>query len=382
MEYPNGDRVGTPVKRRLSPTLFFYVTREFAVPLACCLLAFTALFLLNNIFDDLPDFLKARGRGEGALSDLVTYLLILQPLNMVHVLPMSILLAASFMTAMLCRHHEMTALRAAGISLFVSGLPVWILSFLLSGATLWISEDLAPECAAQAELMREGWTASPKEKRREARLAYHNAGEKRDWFFEEFVLKKAYRGILVKQFRPDDTTEWELQAAYAEYRDGKWIFYDGARSFFDSDGKLPVGTEMPFETLSPEQVSETPRQILNHLRPVEELSIAGILRMFRFNRTIPERTRQVFLTTIWYRVCFPFSCFIGALLGVGLTSTTERSSSLRGFAEAVGIMMLYYMISQLTLVFGRNGYLPPAIAGGGPTVLFVGLGLTILYRKR
>ena len=358
------------------------MAREFTVPLLCCLLGFTALFLLNNVFDDLPDFLKGRSKGVGSMRDLMAYFLILQPMNLVNVLPMSILLSASFMTAVLGRHHELTAMRAAGLSLFTCGLPVWIIAVVLSGVTLWISEDLSPKCAARAARIREEWTASPREKGRKARLAYRNPSARRDWFFEHFEFQKGYRGVLVKQFRPDDTAEWELQAATAEYNGTTWIFRDGTQCFFDDDGKLPIGPEEPFEKTTLGTLDETPRHILNHLRPVEELSVVGILRMFRFNRDIPERTRQVFLTTIWYRLSFPFSCLIGALLGVTLTAGTERASALRGFACAVGLMILYYMVSQLALVFGRNGYLPPAAAGAGPTIAFVVWGVAALYRRR
>jgi lipopolysaccharide export LptBFGC system permease protein LptF len=294
---------------------------------------------------------------------------------------MSILLSASFMITMLCRHHEVTAMRAVGLSLFSFALPVWIFALVLSGVTFWISEDLAPDCAARAEHMRNAWSASKKEKRREARLAYHNDTARRDWFFEEFSFKHAYRGILIKQFRSNDTPEWELQATRAEYKHRQWIFYDGSRNFYDSGGKLTIGPEIHFTKFRLDSLNESPRKILNHLRPVEELSIGGILRMFRFNRDISKRSRRIFLTTIFYRLTFPFSCLIGAFLGIAVT-TTERAAPVSGFATAAGIMMTYYMTSQVGLVFGRNGYLPPLVAGAGPTLLFIGLGLVFLYRKR
>ena len=43
---------------RVSPLIFKYVLREFMIPLACALAAFAFLFLVNNVFDDLPDFMS------------------------------------------------------------------------------------------------------------------------------------------------------------------------------------------------------------------------------------------------------------------------------------------------------------------------------------
>jgi lipopolysaccharide export LptBFGC system permease protein LptF len=73
---------------------------------------------------------------------------------------------------------------------------------------------------------------------------------------------------------------------------------------------------------------------------------------------------------------------VGALLGVGLSITREGSSALRGFAMAVGIMVVYYLVGQMSVVAGKHGILPPVAAGCLPTFFFLGWGVWELHRKR
>ena len=92
---------------RVSPLIFKYVLREFMIPLACALAAFAFLFLVNNVFDDLPDFMSK----DVPMRVVLAYFLSLQPHNLLNVIPISVLLAASFMTVMMGRNNELSAMR-------------------------------------------------------------------------------------------------------------------------------------------------------------------------------------------------------------------------------------------------------------------------------
>ena len=115
--------------RRLSWTWFCHFSREFLSPFFCCLGGFVTLFTVIELFDVLPDFLGAKA----GLPLMVRYFLLVEPQQLLFaVIPMSSLLAASFMVVSLTRHHEISALRASGISLFWSCLPVWLMGLALS----------------------------------------------------------------------------------------------------------------------------------------------------------------------------------------------------------------------------------------------------------
>ena len=384
---PAGAPIGT---RRSSGTLSRYIAREFLIPLVCCLGGFVALFLVADVFDVLQDFLEldrevsvSQSAADSPIAQLMLYLLLRQPANLVNVLPMSILLSTCFMMNILGRHHEITALRASGLSLPRCCLPVWLIALVCSGLSFWLSESIAPDWSATAAEVyeRRGGPSRYLEKGR-GRLAYRNVRGSRDWFFECFSRDGVQQGVLVKQFRDDGSIHWELRAARAAYEEGRWVFNQGTMTQFDEQGRLPQGPQREFARYAASELTESPGQILNSLKPAEELSVSEIVRLIRDNACLPRSTRNVFYTTLWHRLSFPFSCLVAALLGVSLSVAREGSSALRGFAMAVGIMVFYYLVGQFFLVLGKNGAIPSLVAGLLPTLCFAAWGGCELYRRR
>jgi lipopolysaccharide export LptBFGC system permease protein LptF len=230
--------------------------------------------------------------------------------------------------------------------------------------------------------IEDSWTETEDYRRLHSNLSYSDMVTSRDWYFQQFDPEGEQKNVFVKQFRPDSTVEWELLAKRAQYVDGEWIFYDGVQYHFDDFGRLPEGLPDAFERRSMADFKETPEQIANQMRPVEELSIRDMRTVMRVNPDLSEKSRHMLRTTIWYRLTFPLSCMVGALLGIALAIARERSGALKGFAVAIGLMVLYYVVCQVGLVLGQQNYLPAFVGGALPTLAFLGIGGWQMYRKR
>ena len=335
--------------------------------------------MLFRSFDVLPDVLQGQRAGFGQIA---FYFLIRQPAILPEIMPMAALLAASFMVCGFQRHHELSAMRAGGLSLAVCARPVWLVGLVLSVIAFGLGESLAPRCTLLADRMRHAWGETGEIHEVYNTLCFNNGVARRDWFFAQFNAEGEQRDIMVKQFRPDHTTEWELTARSGSYEAGEWVFREGAFRRFDQQGRLLEGPVEPFERRSFPELSETPEQIANHMRDVEELSIAQMLATMRYNPALPERSKSLLRTKIWYRLWFPLSSLVGALLGVALTISNERGGNLRGFALAIGLMVAHYVFCHIALVLGQQAYVPPFAGGALPTLVFLGIGVWQMYRKR
>jgi LPS export ABC transporter permease LptG len=365
--------------RRGSLILFKYVTVEFLVPLSCCVIGFLTLFVVTDLFDILRDLVD----NHAPFASAVQYFALRQPANLVNVLPMSILLGASFTVHMLGRHHEILALRAAGLSLLRCFLPIWLIALLFTGLSLWLNTGTAVKATASAEELLDRLTSAPERRdTHRQRLAFRNNAGNRDWFFEAFSRTDTQYGVLIKQFRPDRTIKWELRAASACRDGGIWTFHDARLNTFDAMGALPEGPEQTFAVYSMPALDESPGQILNSLKPALELSVREIQHILRNDPNLPQSTRNVLLTTVWSQLSFPLACVIAAFLGVALSLSRERGAALIGFAVAVGIMVLYYIGGQFFVLLGKNGVVAPVVAGTLPTLAFAGWGFWEMLRKR
>ncbi len=365
--------------RTLSVRLFRHLLGEYLILLGCCLVGFIVLFLVGEIFDELVDFLRS-GASAGATA---AYFLMRQPANLAYVLPMSILLSLTFVMNGMIRHQELTAVRASGLSVVAMALPVWLVAAVLTPLIFLVNEWVGPVLYRQSLSLRERLTRDEGHERpTHALLAYRNRQAHRHWFFEVFSQDGVQRGVSLKQLAPKSAAlVWEIRAGEAEYLDGSWTFRRGTLWIYSAEDMLPEA-EQRFDTLTRVEVNEPPSEIFNDLRPLRELSAIDMFRYLRKNDDLPPESANPMATTFWYRVSMPLSCLIASLYGVGLSMRRQRAGPFWGFAAALGMMALYYGVTQFMVLLGKHGVLPPLVAGGLPPWLFVAHGIAIVYRRR
>jgi lipopolysaccharide export system permease protein len=366
-------------KFRMSRILFHYFGREFAVPLLCCLVGFIAMFIIIDLLDFLQDFISV----QAPIRQVMLFFLIRQPVNLINILPMAILLSVCYLLNTMTRHNELTAVRASGISIPTCARPIWLLATLLSLATFGINEYAIPICKNRSEAMLKQLTEPEEASQSQARqLAFRNRAQNRDWLFERFSRTGEQQGILIKQFRPDRSLEWVLRARHGIYQNKTWSFRDVALTHFTNGSPLPDAVTSRHDTYADPTLNESPAEIIQTLQPAESLSVLQLYRLLRQDPNLPRAMRDIYLTTLWYRLAFPFSCLMAAILGIAFSITEERRGALSGFAKALGMMMLYYGASQLFLLLGKTGRLPPLIGGTLPLLALSAWGAIRLHRKQ
>ena len=95
----------------------------------------------------------------------------------------------------------------------------------------------------------------------------------------------------------------------------------------------------------------------------------------------PQMARHL-RTAVWNNITFPLASLVGAFFGVALTIANQRSEIMKGFAGAIGILVLFYLVGQVFMVLGKNGWLPPFVAGGLPSLVFACAGFAVMWRKQ
>src|SRR5215510_1202140 len=91
-----------------------YLLRELLIPFGYCLVGFLILWSTFDLFGELAGFQKLKL----AVSDVLLYYAIKTPEILVTILPITFLLALLYTLTNHARYHEITAMRAAGVSLF------------------------------------------------------------------------------------------------------------------------------------------------------------------------------------------------------------------------------------------------------------------------
>ena len=380
-------------KRRwyFMPTLDLYIFREFLIKFSVLLLVSTMLFLLSDVLDDLSDFID----NDAPMSVYVPYFLLKMPGNIRFVLPIATLLGCMWTMATFGKNMEVTAMRASGVSLFRCGYPILLVGLLTTFVNIWFNEGLVPYTERRAGQLRAiGSGDTKKQTIEDQKLTYRSPDKLRTWLFQlpeesEGALGVAAKDgkqydVSVKFYRTDGTLEKDLTAKNAIYKDDiGWIFEKLTVTHYSADGlfaKPPVSLERLRLPVS--VAAETPVDIQYSVKPVEELPSWLIFDLLVRTKDMSQRSRNVYWTVFFYRLAFPWSCFLACFLGIPLATKSERSGILSSIVTAVVIIVAYIVVAQFFLVIGKQGIINPVIAGLAPTLAFIAYGIDRVVRNQ
>ena len=372
------------------PKIDMYVLREFMVPFSILIFAFTLLFMIADLFNDLGDFLDAH-------SPLVIgarYFLLKVPGNIRFVLPITVLLSCMYTIANFGRHRELTAMRASGISLMRSGLSIYVVAFLVMLVNYWFNETLIPQCMKEAELII---TLATKGEayvnEQSAKLQFHSTDKLRSWFIGQFSENGDQKDVKIKFFKADDTELLErkkipvrfLQSKSARFIPEKgWEFDDYVITEYleglpSRIKRQPHGG--PPMLLPRAEVPENPQMIEKKIVLPETLKTKELYTILKEDKEMAPSLRNVYATLFYYRLAFPWVCFLCSFLALPLASRNERSGIFTAIVTAVGVVAVYQVLTEIMMLAGKGGLLPPFVAGTFPTLAFMLYGWFFLIRR-
>ena len=365
------------------PTLDFYVLREFMIPFSVLLFAFLLLFLIGDIFNDLSDFLEHKA----SFKIIARYFILKMPGNIRFVLPISVLLACMYTLANFGRNKEIAAMRSSGLSLIRCGCAIYCVGFVVMLVNFWFNEQLVPYTEQEATLLIEKQKNPNYEATMYNMLQYRSADKQRDWLFQNFDKSGVQKDVILKKYFYNDKNEkileWDIRATEAYFKPGTgWIFKNVTRTPYHKTLRLPGNPEkMPEMQISEKEIPEQPKDIVNAVKPPEELSSWVIYRMLNDNSSMVPSLRGMYETILYYRLAFPTVCFLCVFLGLPLAAKNERGGIFLSIITAVAVIVLYQLFTEIFLVLGKQGIVSPLIGGLTPTIIFLLYGWFFVVRK-
>lgn len=381
--------LASPVNRPLAcgvRLLDRYLLRELLIPLIGCLVGFLVFLISFDVFGMLENFRDAQ-MGPAAIA---RYYLHALPGFLNVILPMSLLLALLYSLTNHAKHHELTAMRAAGISTWRLMVPYLGVGVLASFLLLSVNEWFAPDSPARAAAMLEKGSGKASKDDWRPQMAFRNARDKRTWSIESCNIRTAEMIRPLILWETPDGGRREIYAEKARYEDGSWVFYNVRdvryRQASDAISDPPVMTNR----LAFSNWSETPEFIrsevkiagLSNVRATKgaQLSLGEIRTYLALNTELPAGRQALLQTQFHARLAEPWRCLVVVLMAVPFGMPAGRRNPFVGVASSIFIAFAFFIVQRLALALGTGGYLPPGLSAWAPNVVFSAVGLWLTKR--
>jgi lipopolysaccharide export system permease protein len=315
------------------------------------------------------------GQGDFGYRDLIAYTLWLAPSGLYVMLPIIAMLGTLMGMGALASQSELTAMRAAGVSLLRLGRATLLGGAVLGAICFAIGDYLAPRGQIEADTlmteaqsgMRTGVGGKP---------VWLREGD-RIFHIRNLVAEDHIALVEIYTLGPDLNLKAAMTVEEGRYRDGAWHFSGVRRTEFGaSNARVVEEAELDWQgTLSPEVLRLFVLQ-------AEALSSAGLVRLVAYldengldssSYTMALARKVVAPLTVMAMMLFAIPFVLGPLRHTGA-----------GQRLFIGVLvgLVFYVINEVSANSGQLYGWHPLVAAGAPTLAFALIGLWRLSRVR
>jgi lipopolysaccharide export system permease protein len=360
-----------------------HLLREFLIPVLYCLIAFVMILIINELFGDMNRILEAKPPWHMVVR---FYISILGP-TMQYLVPASLMLATLYTLYELTRSNELVAMRASGISIYRIMIPFLGVGCVFSIGMGILNETWTPHAMEWAQEVRDN-----KFKQVETKVVdqciYLNTAKSRQWIIRGFDTKRPERltEVEVKQETHDGLRESVITTRKAKYLDGQWWFHNPQiQRFGESDN--PVGDPTPLGATEDSVVEmldfhEHPSSFVSTVRPWAFLNFREMYHYLKTSPNLSKRSQSEKSYNLHSRLAMPWTCFIVILFAIPAGARTGRQGMLTAVFTAIALLASFYALSQVGLVVGSTGMIPPWIGAWFSNAVFCVIGLMMMARIR
>jgi LPS export ABC transporter permease LptG len=346
-------------------------------PMVYLLLAFTLLFVVADLLDNASEWIEK----SVPLKVILYYYSLKLPSMFIFIVPICLLLATLYSLSLLTRHSEFVAMRASGINIYRIIRPYLAMGFFCFLFTFFVNEFWGPKKAYNADKLNESQINPEDGNAYSDALFIENPGKLTSWQIESFDTRTyTMNNVVFRTFRIDRSNLKKITAKKGYWLDGEWWLQDGTiEEFSENNLRLPDILEFNTWQLN---VSETPEDLINELKPVEYRSSLELRHYIKTHKFLKEKTLNKYRVDFHHRLTMPFICFIAVIIGIPVGTHTGRKGALAGILLAIGMFFGLYALQFTMEYLAKQMYVAPWIGAWSSIIVFTAIGGIMIHRMR
>ncbi len=354
-----------------------YIFKEMTIPFILSVVLLSATILLGNILK-LLELLLTQGAGFINIATLVVTMI---PAFMIYTLPASFLVSVLIACTRLSSDNEFIALKASGLSLTAIIKPVFLMAIIIYIATMLVTLYVYP------------WS-NYNYKKTLFKIASQNAGAA----ITEKTFYDKFDGTIL-YVNEKTGAKNELKGIFiAVEGQGQSEVIIAERGRFSSDpDDMSIILQLKDGVIHRKDQTENTYHMVGFSgynlnlgenkgvrrkkkRPNRELYLGELIERIRQGRATAAGPPVKTLIDLQKRFALPAVVFVFALIGIPLGLQKVRSAKTTGFGIAIGVLLAYYILTQVAEMLGESGILPPVLGAWGANIILGLFGLFILRK--
>ena len=353
------------------PTLLDdYILRDFFVYLGMILSTFLVLVIVFTLFELLGDIL----RNQIPPAVVAEYLLNVTPYLIYNVAPLVMLLAVLVTFGLMQRSNEITAIKAAGTSIYRIVTPVIAAAGVVAVGLFLADQFYLPRTNQRQEALHNQIKGKPPQTylRPDRKWIF---GQNHDIYYYQFFDpdRDQFGNLTVFQLDPASfVITRRIHADRAHWADNmnRWVYEEGWERSLNVSA---MANYRVFDVATFPDLPETPSYFKKEVKQYTEMNYAELRR---YIRDLQQSGFDVVRLRVQLnkKLSYPLITLIMAVLAIPFSLSTGKKGAITGVAVAVGIAVFYTVVSRLFEAMGDLSQLPPALAAWSPDLIFVLVG--------
>ena len=367
-----------------------YIAREIYRSTTIILVALVGLFMFFALIEGLDQV----GRRLTLLN--LFYLQALDlPSHLYELLPIGLLIGAVLALAGLAQRHELTILRASGVSGLRLLATLWLITLPLVAGAYILSEYITPAAELQGSESRLALLGRTDGGRLSSGYWFKESdAEGGDRIINIHTLNGQGHvgGVTLYEFNRNDTLRSYTQAKTGEFSKGRLDLHDLTETRIQpqstsalADARVPKTPIAEVVRLPDRSIRTTltPERLIARILTPERMSIADLLDYIHYLKANHLQTdRQE--VALWRKIAYPFTLLVMMTIAAPIGFMQTRRGGI-GPKVFIGIILGvgFFMLNQLALNAGTLGNWPPWATALVPSLAGLVLALlTLLGMER
>jgi LPS export ABC transporter permease LptG/LPS export ABC transporter permease LptF len=354
--------------------LDLYVARTYVRMLLTCIVGIMALFYISTFLDKSDKLFK----GQTTLTMLLQYLWWETPQFLYYIIAIAVLLSAIITIGLLTKNSELIVMRACGISIYRTTVPLLVFAALASALLFAFEERVLAVSNRRADYLNhiiKGGNPQTFDVINRKWLV----GRSGEIYHYQYFNPRLRELNMLSVFRFDPQTLALTERVYATqavYRPnaandpqpweatGGWVrqLSEAQVTAYGTFSTTRTALESAdyFQTEAPEPDRMNFTQLRNY---IEELKTSGY--------TVMEHE-----VALQRKFAFPLVTLVMTLIAVPFAVTTGKRGAMYGIGVGIVLALVYWTAISVFAAFGASGLMPAGLAAWAPNLLF---GATAAY---